>query len=75
PHSWYLITERAQRHPQSNNPNNLQIALQSAAIASAYFGDVGNIMNQKQEILSKGAIIGEQLWAEWSGVFDVKLDN
>jgi len=25
--------------------------------------------------LTKGEIIGEQLWAEWSGVFDVKLDN
>ena len=75
PHSWYLITERAQRHPQSNNPNNVQITLQCGAIASAYLGKIGNTSNQNQEILTKGEIIGEQLWAEWSGVFDVKLDN
>jgi hypothetical protein len=75
PHSWSLVTERAQRHPHTNNPKNLQITIQSGAITSAYLGKIGNITNQNQEILSKGAIIGEQLWAEWSGVFDVKLDN
>jgi hypothetical protein len=76
PHSWSLVTERAQRHPQTNNPNNLQITLQAGVIASAYLGKIGNIItNQEREILTKGAIIGEQLWAEWSGVFDVKLDN
>ena len=75
PHSWHLITERAQSCPQLNNLNNLQIALQAVAIASAYLGEIGNIANQNQDILTKGAIIGDQLWAEWSGVFDVKLDN
>jgi hypothetical protein len=75
PHSWYLITERAQRHPQSNNLNNVQITLQCGAIASAYLGKIGNTTNQNQEILTKGAIIGDQLWTQWSGVFDVKLDN
>ncbi|GBO53838.1 hypothetical protein APA_1786 [Pseudanabaena sp. lw0831] len=75
PHSWHLITERAQRHPQSNNPNDLQITLQSGAIAAAFLGELGYIANQNQEILTKGAIKGDQLWAEWSGVFDVKLDN
>jgi hypothetical protein len=75
PHSWSIVTERAQRHPQTNNPNNLQITLQAGAIASAYLGEIGNITNQNREILTKGAIIGDQLWAQWSGVFDVKLDN
>ena len=75
PHSWHLITERAQRHPQSNNPNNVKITLQCGAIASAYLGKIGNTTNQNQEILTKGAIIGDQLWTQWSGVFDVKLDN
>lgn len=75
PHSWHLITERAQRPPQSNNPNNVQITLQCGAISSAYLGKIGNTTNQNQEVLTKGAIIGDQLWTQWSGVFDVKLDN
>ncbi|TYQ26847.1 hypothetical protein PseudUWO311_10665 [Pseudanabaena sp. UWO311] len=75
PHSWSLVTERAQRHPQTNNPNNLQITLQAGAITSAYLGKIGNITNQDREILTNGAIIGDRLWEQWSGVFDVKLDN
>jgi hypothetical protein len=67
-HSWQIVTDRASKH-------NSQIAIQSGAIAAAYLGAIGNIANQNQEILTKGAIIGDQLWAEWSGVFDVKLDN
>jgi hypothetical protein len=67
-HSWQIVTDRAHKH-------NLQIAIQSGAIAAAYLGAIGNIANQNQKILTKGAIIGEQVWTEWAGVFDVKLDN
>jgi hypothetical protein len=67
-HSWQIVTDRASKH-------NMQIAIQSGAISAAYLGVIGNIANQNQEILTKGAIIGDQVWAEWSGVFDVKLDN
>lgn len=68
PHSWQIVTDRA-------NGNNLQIAIQSGAIAAAYLGAIGNIEQQNQEILRKGLILGDRLWAEWSGVFDAKLDN
>jgi hypothetical protein len=43
--------------------------VQSGAIAAAYLGEVGNGDKQNQDILSKGAIIGNRLWSEWAGVF------
>ncbi len=67
-HSWQIVTDRAHKH-------NLQIALQSGAIAAAYLGAIGNIDKQNQELLTKGVILGDRLWAEWAGVFDVKLDS
>jgi hypothetical protein len=67
PHSWQIITERAQRHP---NSNNLQITIQSGAIASAYLGEIGNITNLNRDMLTKGEIIGDRLWTEWAGVYD-----
>jgi len=72
PHCWQIVIERARKHPLSNHP---QVTLQSGAIASAYLGEIGNIEKQNQEILSKGVILGDRLWAEWVGVFDAKLDN
>ena len=71
-HSWEIISKRAQRSPLSKHQ---QITLQSGAIAAAYLGEVGNTDKQNQDILSKGAIIGNRLWSEWAGVFDAKLDN
>jgi hypothetical protein len=68
PHSWQIITDRA-------NSNNLPTTIQYGAIVAAYLGAIGNIANQNQEILTKGSILGDQLWSEWAGVFDAKLDN
>ena len=67
-HSWQIVTDRANSH-------NLQVMLQSGAIAAAYLGAIGNIDKQNQELLTKGVILGDRLWAEWAGVFDVKLDS
>ena len=67
-HSWQIVTDRA-------NINNLQIAIQSGAITAAYLGEIGNISKQNQELLNKGLILGDRLWAEWAGVFDAKLDT
>jgi len=67
PHCWQIVTERARKHPLTNH---LQVTLQSGAIASAYLGKIGNLEPQNQELLTKGIIFGDQLWAKWSGVFD-----
>ncbi|WGS70447.1 MULTISPECIES: hypothetical protein [Pseudanabaena] len=67
PHCWQIVTERARKHPLSNQP---QVTLQSGAIASAYLGEIGNIEQQNQELLTRGLLFGDQLWAKWSGVFD-----
>jgi hypothetical protein len=67
PHIWSIITERSQRHPFSNQQ---QVRMQSGAIAAAYLGEIDCPDQQFQEILTKGAILGDQLWAEWAGVFD-----
>ena len=66
PHCWQIVTERARKHPLSNHP---QVTLQSGAIASAYLGEIENIANLNQDILTKGAIISDWLWTEWTGVY------
>ncbi|PZO40817.1 MAG: hypothetical protein DCF19_10935 [Pseudanabaena frigida] len=66
PHSWSLITNRAQKH-------NLRIAIQSGAMAAAYLGEVGEPINldaKNYEIVKTGALLGDKLWAIWAGVYD-----
>jgi hypothetical protein len=66
PHCWQIVTERARKHPLSNHP---QVTLQSGAITSAYLGEIENIANLNQDILTKGAIISDWIWTEWTGVY------
>ncbi len=66
PHCWQIVTERARKHPLSNYP---QVTLQSGAIASAYLCEIENIANLNQDILTKGAIISDWIWTEWTGVY------
>jgi len=70
PHCWQIVTERARKHPLSNHP---QVTLQSGAIASAYLGEIGTTEQQNQELLTRGGIFGDQLWAKWAGVFNGDL--
>jgi hypothetical protein len=72
PHSWSIISDRAQKPWLSNHQ---QVIVQSGAIAAAYLGEIGNLDQHNQEILTKGKVIGDRLWSEWAGVFDAKLDN
>ena len=70
PHCWHTVNARTQRHPLSNHH---QVIIQSGAIASAYLGEIGNTEKQNQELLTRGLIFGDQLWAKWAGVFDGDL--
>lgn len=67
PHSWQIIVTRTQSH-------NLQIAVQSGAIAAAYLGEISKVISsdpQNHEILSQGSRLGEQLWWEWAGCYSI----
>ena len=66
PHCWHIVNQRTQRHPLINHP---QVIIQSGAIASAYLGEIENIANLNQDILTKGAIISDWLWTEWTGIY------
>ncbi|ELS32552.1 MULTISPECIES: hypothetical protein [Pseudanabaena] len=69
-HSWRIVTTRAQRHPQ---PNQLQVTIQSGAIAAAYLGEVNSPIAQDQanfsRISTKAIILGDRLWSAWVGLF------
>jgi len=73
-HSWSLTTEHARKHPLNNHQ---QVSIQSGAIAAAYLGELGNIEHnignidmQSQQLLTKGSILGDRLWAEWAGIYN-----
>ncbi|NUN64262.1 hypothetical protein HCU40_05750 [Pseudanabaena biceps] len=68
PHSWHLITERAQRHPLKQYQP--VVTMQVSAIAAAFLGD-RVVMKYEQEIVTEGKRLGDRLWQEWAGVFNV----
>ena len=70
PHCWQIVTERARKHPLINHQ---LVTLQSGAIASAYLGEIGTLEQQNQELLTRGVVFGDQLWAKWAGVFNSDL--
>ncbi|PZU97926.1 MAG: hypothetical protein DCE90_05370 [Pseudanabaena sp.] len=84
PHSWQIVSERAHHHhhldrldksPSAEHLAHTQVLMQAGAIAAAYLGELGNTDKFAYEILSRGERLGDRLWCEWAGVFDVKLDS
>ncbi|OIP75945.1 MAG: hypothetical protein AUK48_06475 [Oscillatoriales cyanobacterium CG2_30_44_21] len=82
PHSWQIVSERAHQHHRltrfaepENHQAHTQVLMQAGAIAAAYLGELGNTDKFFYAILTRGEQLGDRLWREWAGVFDVKLDN
>lgn len=71
PHSWRLIAERTQKHPQQNR---VQVITQSTAIAAAYWGEITDMniaeAELQQSVWEKAQTLGEEVWENWAGVFD-----
>jgi len=75
PHSWQIVSDRAHYFLASESLASTQVTMQAGAIAAAYLGELGNSDKFTYAILSRGERLGDRLWLEWAGVFDVKLDS